>query len=184
MRIGWGEPRCRSSDLWGTGTAGRFACFASWPWARCWRPAAVAATSCGRASAPLARRALWGRATAIRRPSSNSPSAAGRNRKMNRTGLLIALALAAAVGLLFGLYPRLDLDLVRPFFDPAAGGFWASFNPALNGVRDLSRLIVTPLVAPAALAMLGKLVLPRRPMLIPGRTAALMVATLALAPGL
>jgi lipid A 4'-phosphatase len=103
---------------------------------------------------------------------------------MNRTGLLIALALAAAVGLLFGVYPELDLDLVGPFFDPAAGGFWVSFNPLANGLRDLSRLIVTLLVAPAVLAIVGKLVLPRRPMLIPGRAAVLMAATLALAPGL
>jgi lipid A 4'-phosphatase len=103
---------------------------------------------------------------------------------MNRTGLLIALALAAAVGLLFGIHPELDLDLVRPFFDPAAGGFWVGFNPVANGLRDLSRLTVTLLVAPAALAIVGKLALPRRPMLIPGRAALLMVATLALAPGL
>ena len=103
---------------------------------------------------------------------------------MNRTGLLIALALAAAIGLLFGVYPKLDLDLARPFFDPAAGGFWGSFNPVLNTLRDLSRWIVTLLVAPAVLAILAKLVLPRRPMLIPGRAAVLMVATLALAPGL
>ena len=39
---------------------------------------------------------------------------------MNRTGLLIALALAAAVGLLFGVYPKLDLDLAGMFFDPSA----------------------------------------------------------------
>jgi lipid A 4'-phosphatase len=103
---------------------------------------------------------------------------------MNRTGLLIALALAAAVGLLFGVYPKLDLELVRPFFDPAAGGFWASFNGVANGLRDLSRLIVTLLVAPAVIAIVVKLVRPRQPMLMPGRSAVLMVATLALAPGL
>jgi membrane-associated PAP2 superfamily phosphatase len=103
---------------------------------------------------------------------------------MNRTGLLIALALAAAVGLLFGLYPGLDLDLARPFFDPAAGGFRASVDPLLNGLRDLSRLTITLLAAPAVIAILGKLVLPRRPMLIPGRAAVLMLVTLALAPGL
>src|ERR1700730_8960940 len=103
---------------------------------------------------------------------------------MNRIGLLIALALAAAVGLLFGVYPKLDLDLERPFFDPAAGGFWVSFHPVLNGLRNLSRLIVTLLLAPAALVILGKLVLPRRRMLMPGRAALLMVATLALGPGL
>jgi lipid A 4'-phosphatase len=103
---------------------------------------------------------------------------------MNRTGLLIALGLAAAVGLLFGIFPKLDLDLVRPFFDPAAGGFWVSFNPVFNGLRDLSRLIVTILAAPAVLAIVGKLILPRRPMLVPGRAAVLMITTLALGPGL
>jgi lipid A 4'-phosphatase len=103
---------------------------------------------------------------------------------MNRTGLLIALGLGAAVGLLFGIFPKLDLDLVQPFFDPAAGGFWVSFNPVFNGLRDLSRLIVTLLAAPAVLAIVGKLILPRRPMLVPGRAAVLMITTLALGPGL
>ncbi|HEY4407835.1 MAG TPA: phosphatase PAP2 family protein [Xanthobacteraceae bacterium] len=103
---------------------------------------------------------------------------------MNRTGLLIALALAAAIGVLFGIYPQLDLDLIRPFFDPAVSGFWGSINPWLNGLRDLSRLLVTLLVAPAAFAIVGKLVLPRRPMLIPGRAAVFLVVTLALGPGL
>jgi lipid A 4'-phosphatase len=105
---------------------------------------------------------------------------------MNRTGLLIALALAAAIGLLFGIYPKLDLALERPFFDPAApaGGFWALYNPVLNRVRDLARLISALLVAPAILAVLGKLIAPRRRMLIPGRAAVLLIATLALGPGL
>jgi lipid A 4'-phosphatase len=103
---------------------------------------------------------------------------------MNRTGLLIALALAAAVGLLFGVYPGLDIVLVRPFFEPSGNGFWGSYSPALNVLRDLSRLIVTLLAAPAGLALVGKLVLPRRPMLIPGRAAVLMIVTLVLGPGL
>jgi membrane-associated PAP2 superfamily phosphatase len=103
---------------------------------------------------------------------------------MNRTGLLIALALAAAVGLLFGVYPKLDLDLAGMFFDPSADGFWGRLDPVLNWLRDLSRLIVTLMVAPAGLALVGKLVLPRRPMLIPGRAAVLMIATLGLGPGL
>jgi membrane-associated PAP2 superfamily phosphatase len=107
---------------------------------------------------------------------------------MNRTGLLIALGLAAAVGLVFGVYPKLDLDLAGLFFNPAAipisDGFWGRVDPVLSWLRDLSRLMVTLLALPAGLALLGKLILPRRPMLIPGRAAVLMIATLALAPGL
>jgi lipid A 4'-phosphatase len=103
---------------------------------------------------------------------------------MNRTGLLIALALAATVGLVFAIDPKLDLDLAAPFFDPSRDGFWARVDPLMMGLRDLARLIVTLLIAPAVLAILGKLLLPRRPMLIPGRAAVLMIVTLALAPGL
>jgi membrane-associated PAP2 superfamily phosphatase len=102
---------------------------------------------------------------------------------MNRTGLLIALGLAAAVGLLFGLYPELDLGLERQFYDPAVRGFWGSINPVLNALRDLSRLGVALLAAPAILAVAVKLVRPRRPMLIPGRAAVLVITTLALGPG-
>ena len=40
---------------------------------------------------------------------------------MNRTGLVIAFAVAAAVGLVFGLRPDLDLKLAALFFDPESG---------------------------------------------------------------
>ena len=103
---------------------------------------------------------------------------------MNRTGLLIALGLAAAVGLLFGVYPQLDLDLAGLFFDPGPRGFWGRVDPVLSWLRDLSRLTVTLLAMPAGLALAGKLILPRRPMLIPGRAAVLMIAALGLGPGL
>ena len=106
---------------------------------------------------------------------------------MNRTGLLIALAVAVAIGLLFGIYPGLDLDLERLFYVPAVasiGGFPALYDPVVNRARDLARLISALLVAPAALAVAGKLIAPRRRMLIPGRAAVLLIATLALGPGL
>jgi len=34
---------------------------------------------------------------------------------MNRSGLIIALGLALVVGLLFGIYPELDIKLARLF---------------------------------------------------------------------
>src|SRR5579871_6007093 len=104
---------------------------------------------------------------------------------MNRTGLVIALVVAAAVGLLFGLCPRLDLDLAALSYDPSGEGFvQASVQPTGLWLRDLSRLIVTAVAAPAFVAIAMKLVRPRRPMIIPGRAALLMIATLALGPGL
>ena len=103
---------------------------------------------------------------------------------MNRTGLLIALAIAVAVGLVFGLAPKLDIILEMPFYDPKADGFWARVNPFMNAGRDVARAIITLLVAPAVVALLVKLVRPRRPMLIPGRAAVFLAATITLGPGI
>jgi lipid A 4'-phosphatase len=102
---------------------------------------------------------------------------------MNRTGLLIALAVAAAAGLTFGLYPKLDLILVEPFFNPATG-LWAAVGIGVARTRDVIAWLIALIAAPAFVALVGKLILPRRPMLLPGRAAVLMVATLALGPGL
>ena len=55
---------------------------------------------------------------------------------MNRTGLVIAFALAAAVGLVFGMRPDLDLKLAALFFDPERGGFWRAYDPTYLRARD------------------------------------------------
>jgi membrane-associated PAP2 superfamily phosphatase len=103
---------------------------------------------------------------------------------MNRTGLAIALAIAVVVGLLFGLYPELDLRLAALFYDPRAPGSWNDSAWTLKTLRDIARWTVALVAAPAFIALVVKLLLPRRPMLIPGRAAVLMIVTLALAPGL
>ena len=102
---------------------------------------------------------------------------------MNRTGLLIALAVAAAVGLVFGLYPKLDLLIVEPFFDPAAG-VWDASRLWVMQLRSAASFLIALIAAPAFLALALKLVLPRRPLLMPGRAALLMIVTLAFGPGL
>ena len=45
---------------------------------------------------------------------------------MNRTGLFIALGLALVIGLLFGIYPELDLKLAGLFYDAATRRFRSS----------------------------------------------------------
>jgi lipid A 4'-phosphatase len=108
---------------------------------------------------------------------------------MNRTGLLIALAVAAATGLLFGLYPRLDIDISAFFFDPVTQRFPAGRTTG-NGVswpalgRELAMWVVAALAAPAGFTLLIKVLRPGMRMLIPARAAVLLVMTLVLAPGL
>jgi lipid A 4'-phosphatase len=101
---------------------------------------------------------------------------------MNQTGLLIALAIAVVAGLAFGLYPQLDLDLVSPFYDPATG--WAVSGRGWVLVRNAAAWLIALIAAPAAIAMLGKIVRPHKTALMPPRHALLMLLTLALGPGL
>jgi len=103
---------------------------------------------------------------------------------MNRTGLLIALAVAVVVGLVFGIWPDLDLRLAALFYDPGRNGFWRAPDPTFMRLRNAGIWLTTLIAATAVLAVLGKLVRPSMPMLIPGRAAVLMLTTLALGPGL
>jgi membrane-associated PAP2 superfamily phosphatase len=109
---------------------------------------------------------------------------ANRLEIMNGTGLTIALGIAVLVGVVFGVYPQLDLDLAAVFFDPVThvprieGAHWVLY------VRDGASLLIGLLAAPAGLAALRKLILPRSRMLIPGRAALFVLVTLALGPGI
>jgi len=103
---------------------------------------------------------------------------------MNRTGLAITLAVAVVVGLLFGIYPQLDLKLTAPFYNTSGHFFEVNAQPWVRYSRDAARIIIGLLVAPAVLALLGKVIMPRRRMLIECRAALFLIATLALGPGL
>jgi membrane-associated PAP2 superfamily phosphatase len=103
---------------------------------------------------------------------------------MNRTGLLIALAIAIAVGMLFGFYPDLDLRLAELFYDPQRPGRWVGVGVPYKWLREVAGWTIALIAAPAFVAIALKLLLPRRPMLVPARAAVLMITTLALGPGL
>jgi membrane-associated PAP2 superfamily phosphatase len=103
---------------------------------------------------------------------------------MNRSGLTIALGIAVAVGLLFGIYPRLDLDIAGLFFNPSTSFFKINSQPWVNYSRDGSRWLVALLSTPAFVAVAGKLLLPHRRMLISGRAASYLLLTLTLGPGI
>lgn len=106
---------------------------------------------------------------------------------MNRTGLIVALAIAAVAGALFGIFPGLDLAVAgyfHGFVDGANNTFALRLYPPVMLARDAGLWVGTILVAPAVIAVVVKLILPRRKMLIPGRAALFLIATMALGPGL
>jgi membrane-associated PAP2 superfamily phosphatase len=103
---------------------------------------------------------------------------------MSRTGLVIALAVAGIVGAVFAFHPELDLAISRLFYDPDKPDFPLRFVPLLYRLREAAQWIVAALVAPAAVALAAKLVLPRRRMLMSPRAIVFLLGTLILGPGL
>jgi membrane-associated PAP2 superfamily phosphatase len=102
---------------------------------------------------------------------------------MNRIGLIAALTIGVVVGVVFAFAPALDLRIAGLSFDPSQHLFGVNAQRWVQDTRAAARLVIALLVAPAFLAVLGKLILPRRPMLIEGRAALFLIATLALGPG-
>lgn len=103
---------------------------------------------------------------------------------MNLTGLMIALAIACVVGIVFAIWPQLDLALAAPFFDGTRDGFPARVAPDWLFARKAANWIIALVAAPAFIALAVKLILPRRPFIIPGRAVLLLLVTLGLAPGI
>lgn len=102
---------------------------------------------------------------------------------MNRTGLLIALGLALAVGLLFGIYPELDLKLAALFYDTTSKSFPLKHDTLAAIVRDGAMYIAWGLALPAIITPFIKLVRPDKPLIIPGRAIIFLVVTLFLSAG-
>lgn len=102
---------------------------------------------------------------------------------MNRTGLAVVLAIAAVVGVVFGVYPQLDLDIAALFYNPTTHAFVAWYSDRVEYARDAASWLITLIVAPAFFAVAGKILMPQRRMLIGGRAALFLIVTLSLGPG-
>jgi membrane-associated PAP2 superfamily phosphatase len=102
---------------------------------------------------------------------------------MNRTGLFIALGLTLVTGLLFGIYPELDLKLAALFYDATTKTFPLKLNAMAALARDGAMWIAWGLATPALIALVVKLARPDRPLLISGRGVVFLLATLLLSAG-
>lgn len=106
---------------------------------------------------------------------------------MNRTGLIVALGLAAVVGLVFGLFPQLDLMISAPFhpiYDVYHNTFALHLYPSLQLARDMGLWVGTVIIILVVAALALKLLLPRRRLLLSGRAILFLMTTVALGPGL
>ena len=99
---------------------------------------------------------------------------------MNRTGLFIALALALVIGLLFGIYPELDLRLAALFYDPTTRSFPLKSNEVAAFARDAAMWVAWGIALPSIVALVVKFIRPDRPLLVRGRTIAFLLLTLLL----
>src|ERR1700676_1504340 len=102
---------------------------------------------------------------------------------MNRTGLFIALNLAFVVGLLFGIYPELDLKLAALFYDPATKSFPLKLNTLAAFARDAAMWSAWGLALPAIGALVVKMARPDLPLKMSGRAVIFLLMTLFLAAG-
>jgi len=102
---------------------------------------------------------------------------------MNRNGLFIALALALVVGLLFGLYPELDLKLAAWFYDAPSRTFPLKLNALAAFARDAAMWIAWGFALPAVVALIVKAVRPDRPLMMSGRAIVFLLVTLVLSAG-
>jgi lipid A 4'-phosphatase len=100
---------------------------------------------------------------------------------MNRTALALALTCAVITGVLFGVFPDLDLRVTAWFYE-AEHRFGLASNPLLNQFRDASMYFVALFLLPALVAALLKLVRPDRPLLIAGRAIVFLLLTVLIGP--
>src|SRR5262245_35869033 len=103
---------------------------------------------------------------------------------MTFRGLVIALIIGAVTGLVFGIFPNLDLAISDLFLDHSRGKFTPRLATFIFYARELGRCIVGAFVLQAVIALVIKLFLTNARMLMPGRAVVLIITTFLLAPGL
>jgi lipid A 4'-phosphatase len=102
---------------------------------------------------------------------------------MNRSGLFVALALALVIGIVFGIYPELDLKLAALFYDAHTKSFPLKLDGWASLARDAAMWIAWGIALPAIVALVIKLLRPDRPLLISGRAVVFLLLTLTMSAG-
>lgn len=99
---------------------------------------------------------------------------------MNRTGLFIALAISIVGGLLFGLYPELDLKIAAYFYDATAKTFPMKASTWAEIARNAAMVVAWMFVLPALISLIVKLIRPVKPLMMSGRAMTFLLVTMLL----
>ena len=108
---------------------------------------------------------------------------------MTRAGLFVVLAIAAAIGVIFAVFPELDVKITRLFFEPRDRWFSLTYYMFVDGnmwvlrLRDATMWVVAALALAPVAALIIKLLRPSKPILMSPRAIVFLLGTLALAPG-
>lgn len=103
---------------------------------------------------------------------------------LERSFLFTALALGALVAILFTLFPQWDIAIAQLFWDPATERFPYATRALPNLLRNLGDWLVWLILIAAGGALLLKLALPHRKMLMRPTIALFLLVSYALGPGL
>jgi hypothetical protein len=106
--------------------------------------------------------------------------------RLNRFKLSLWLILAAAaiVGVIFAVWPELDLKISAQFYDAATKTFPLANNTGIMLLRNLNRAVDMLFAVAFLLAIVCKLLRPDSLLIFSGRMMLFLSLTFALAPGL
>jgi membrane-associated PAP2 superfamily phosphatase len=102
---------------------------------------------------------------------------------VSRGFLLGFIALGGALAVLFAVFPLWDLEVAQVFFDPERARFPLSVAYEWNLVRQAANWVPFLLLAPAALALLRKLVFPDQKMPIAPSVVLYLIGSFLIGPG-
>lgn len=98
--------------------------------------------------------------------------------------VLVIVAAGAVVGLVFAVWPQLDLKVSALFYDPAHQDWPWTRAPGVLALRSFNEFITRAIVAVAVIALIFAAVGGRTLAFMPPRVAVFLLAALVLGPGL
>jgi len=102
---------------------------------------------------------------------------------VSRGFLLVFIALGGALAVLFAVFPLWDLEVAQVFFDPERARFPLSVTYEWNLVRPAANWVPFLLLAPAAFAVLRKLIFPHQKMPIAPSVVLYLIGSFLIGPG-